>query len=552
MAAVFAIVVSLMLSAPQGERVPDAAVVNGVPQGMFVGRSLLTGRAVCLLFLSGGRITRFIPEGGLEHFDWNRHRVAHGPDSGTWQIRGGQLAVTWGDGGVQQGPVTVHPDGIEFYGKRYSTPQLVDLAAIAGRWESARGSAIAGGAGISKVSQLVIAADGRYQWVSTIGGAVEGRAVAGDRSMSGTVAVRGLTIVFRSDTGTTSSHTLLPAAGRPVSAFSLDSDMFTRSGPGPATIAPPTSGPSPAASAPPAKPAPGTATPAPVHSYQGLAFTLPAGWTTSMQQGRFVVAPASQPAEGVVFVVLYGADGLAGSFEEWLRAKMTADLGATLRVLQAPPPTRGKVGGFDVLSAARTVQDQRDGSARALLQLYYGISDSRQAGLAMAATTSEAALKAELPTVQAIFQSLGLDNAGTSSSTPAAPGGGSSGATTPAQLVGHWEHSGSNRVAFASATSPRGYGQGYTFNADGTYTYFFSGTIDERTRLTESDSGAWGIEGGYLVIRSGERRSVKTFQIIQLESAADGSGSLTLLDRAYQPTSSNINVWGEKYVKKAK
>src|SRR5689334_22652217 len=75
----------------QSERVPDAVVVNGVPQGMFVGRSLLGGKAVCLLFLSGGRITRAIPEGGLESFDWTRHRAAHGPDSGTWQMQSGHL-----------------------------------------------------------------------------------------------------------------------------------------------------------------------------------------------------------------------------------------------------------------------------------------------------------------------------------------------------------------------------------------------------------------------------------------------------------------------------
>lgn len=50
------------------ERVPDAGVVNGVPQGMFVGRSLLSGRAVYPLFLSGSRVTRFIPEGSIDGY----------------------------------------------------------------------------------------------------------------------------------------------------------------------------------------------------------------------------------------------------------------------------------------------------------------------------------------------------------------------------------------------------------------------------------------------------------------------------------------------------
>jgi hypothetical protein len=77
----------------RAERVPDAGVVNGVPQGMFVGRSLLTGRAVCLLFLSGGLVTRFIPEGGLDNFDWAKHQAAHTGDSGRWEMRGAQVAI---------------------------------------------------------------------------------------------------------------------------------------------------------------------------------------------------------------------------------------------------------------------------------------------------------------------------------------------------------------------------------------------------------------------------------------------------------------------------
>ena len=180
----------------EGERVAETAVVNGVPQGLFVGRSLLTGRAVCLLFLGGGRITRAIPDGGLEHFDWLRHQAAHPGDSGRWEMRGGQLVVAWGDGGVHQGPLTVHPDSIEFYGKRYSKPVRVRLGAIAGRWESARGTAIAGGPGINTVSSLVISADGHYQWLTTNGGVVGGRAVAGEESTSGEVLVTGLTITF--------------------------------------------------------------------------------------------------------------------------------------------------------------------------------------------------------------------------------------------------------------------------------------------------------------------------------------------------------------------
>jgi hypothetical protein len=210
------------------ERVPDAGVVNGVPQGMFVSRSLLSGRAVCLLFLSGGRVTRFIPEGGLESFDWAAHLTIHGRDSGRWEMRGSQLAIAWGDGGVHEGPLTARPDGIEFYGKRYTKPVSVPLTAIAGQWESARGTAIAGGSGINVASSLVIQPDGRYQWMSTTGGTVAGRATATEATMRGTVTVKGLTIVFTPDKGAATSHTFLPVAGSPTSAFTVDANMFTR------------------------------------------------------------------------------------------------------------------------------------------------------------------------------------------------------------------------------------------------------------------------------------------------------------------------------------
>ena len=93
------------------ERVPEPDVLAGKPQGIFVGRSLLTGRAVCLLFLDGGRVTRSIPSGGLEQFDWVRHNADHPGDSGMWEMLDDELSITWGDGGVHHGPLTVRPAG---------------------------------------------------------------------------------------------------------------------------------------------------------------------------------------------------------------------------------------------------------------------------------------------------------------------------------------------------------------------------------------------------------------------------------------------------------
>lgn len=210
------------------ERVPDAGVVNGVPQGMFVARSLLTGRSVCLLFLSGGRVTRAIPEGGLETFDWERHRAAHPGDTGHWETRGSQLSITWADGGVHEGPLVVRPNGVEFYGKRYANPVPVALSAIVGTWEGARGTAVTGGSGVNVLTTLVIEENGRYRWADTTGGTVAGGVVASERTRAGVVSMTGATLVFTPDAGPASSHTFVALAGTPVTAFSIDSNMFTR------------------------------------------------------------------------------------------------------------------------------------------------------------------------------------------------------------------------------------------------------------------------------------------------------------------------------------
>lgn len=212
------------------ESVPESAIVDGKPQGIFVGRSLLTGRAVCLLFLPDGRVTRSIPAGGLEHFDWARHQADHAGDSGTWTMDGGQLSIAWGDGRVHHGLLTIHPTGIEFYGKRYSMPRTVQPADLVGRWESARGSAVSGGEGINRLSTLIVEAEGRYRWEGAVGGIVAGLAAAGGSSNSGTLAISVQSITLKADDGSVDAHTFLPTAGEPLEAFSLDADMFTRLG----------------------------------------------------------------------------------------------------------------------------------------------------------------------------------------------------------------------------------------------------------------------------------------------------------------------------------
>jgi len=195
---------------------------------MFVGRSLLTGKAVCLLFLSGGQITRAIPQNGLEHFDWTKHQQEHSGDSGRWEIHGNSLRIVWGDSGVNEGPLTVTSDGIEFYGKRYARPTTVGIAPIVGKWESARGTAISGGEGIMMTHTLIIDQDGSFHWETGEGGVVSGRAVSNETNRTGKLRITGSTMTFLRNEGTEESYTFVPLPDSPIVAFSLGSNMFTR------------------------------------------------------------------------------------------------------------------------------------------------------------------------------------------------------------------------------------------------------------------------------------------------------------------------------------
>ncbi len=213
----------------KGERVPEAAMISGTPHGMFVGRSLLTGKSVCLLFLSGGRITRAIPEGGLDSFDWAKHQANHSGDCGKWEMSNSKLRINWGDGGTHEGPLTVTSNGIEFYGKRYAKPSSVQVSALAGRWESSRGTAQWGGEGINQTHTLTIGADGSFHWEAGGGGVVSGRAVYQEtRNLNGKLQIAGSTMIFHGEDGSVESYTFAPVPGDPIVAFSLGSNMFTR------------------------------------------------------------------------------------------------------------------------------------------------------------------------------------------------------------------------------------------------------------------------------------------------------------------------------------
>lgn len=301
-------------------------------------------------------------------------------------------------------------------------------------------------------------------------------------------------------------------------------------------------------------------------SYKGFFFSTPSGWTSGEQEGRFLLAPTDMTEETAVVVVLSGAEKLAGKqFNDWFRAKMASDLNPQLKILQSGEIQSNTAGELRLLTTGRTVQDAGGGVR---LQMYHGVSDGKQAGLAMVVTASEGAINKYMEGIQALFASLRFSRAPNPGASPASSpqaGGGEQPAAAAASktriavsdVVGSWSHSTTSYATYVSSSTGSyagssiiSYGQGYEFAADGTYQYSFTGMHNGRS-VREKDSGTWRFEGGNLAIRSRER-DPKTYQIIEYQTAPDGTTFMTLLDVYYPPSQGNIDLYAEKFVRPPK
>jgi hypothetical protein len=285
-------------------------------------------------------------------------------------------------------------------------------------------------------------------------------------------------------------------------------------------------------------------------SYQGMGFTVPVGWTSGLQQGRFLIVPPDPTPDGGVFIVISGAETLQGTMDAWLNSKMAADA-VGLTVLQSPGATQGRSGALSTLSMGRTVQDPSGG---VILQIYHAISDGKQAGLAVVATASESALKTLMSDVQTVFQSLRFE-VGAAPPTGGDISSGQKADLTMADVAGDWGHSSASYTEYVNSSGNRtgsstiSWGAGYSLLANGTYEYTFTGMADGRY-IKERDTGTWGFERGNLVIRSQTGRQPKEYYILGYQVAPDGVVFMTVLNTYYPRTEPNIEMWAERWVKK--
>jgi hypothetical protein len=313
-------------------------------------------------------------------------------------------------------------------------------------------------------------------------------------------------------------------------------------------------------------------------SYKGVFFSMPPGWTSGMQDGRFILGPVDMTDETAVVVVLYGAEQLGGKpLDDWFRDRMNSDVNPQAKVLNNGEIKSTKVGELQMLTTARAVQDAQGGVR---IQMYHAVSDGRQAALAMGVTASEKAINKYSGGIQTLFESLRFSrsvkpgaNASPSPTSPSTPPASQSSEPHPASdasasgakqvtvsdLTGHWMHSNMGYADYIKggagadiSTLTKGYGKEYAFAADGTYKYRIDSAITIRSlTVTETDTGTWGFENSKLVLKSKERDNTMNFYIIESQKAPDGTAFLTLLNDMYPPTASNIHDYEYSFVRVA-
>ena len=309
-------------------------------------------------------------------------------------------------------------------------------------------------------------------------------------------------------------------------------------------------------------------------SYNGMYFTTPPGWTHGLQDGRFMLVPEDMTGETATVIVLNGAEELGGkTFDAWFKAKMDSDLNPQAKVLNAGEIKSTQVGALKMLTTARAVQEVEGGIH---IQMYNGLTDGRQVGLALCVMGSEKAVDKYSDGVQALFQSLRFSPSmnpqpgPASSQAPTEPQAhGPRSASKPSEsgpmqvttsdLTGYWVHSNSSYADYIKSgtgadvrTLTQGYGKEFEFAADGTYRYYIDSAISVRSLLvTESDSGTWGFENSKLVLRSKERNNTINFHIIEYQKAPNGTTFLTLLNDMFSLTESSIHDYQNHFVRVA-
>jgi hypothetical protein len=201
-----------MMGSSGEARVPiePGRITGAQPAGLFcrVEVSVVGSRRVdtkTWLFMPGQRVSRVYPYGGTGTFDPSRCS----PDTcGSYQIGAGKLAVRWDSGRMDQWAFAPTADGITLDGTLFRSVRVMTAASLAGRWADA-------GDGGSNVYEFH--SNGRFSFG------------VGDRGLTGTYRVQGLTLILTFADGDTSARTLFAvSAGEPVGMISVEGEVYAR------------------------------------------------------------------------------------------------------------------------------------------------------------------------------------------------------------------------------------------------------------------------------------------------------------------------------------
>lgn len=126
-----------------------------------------------------------------------------------------------------------------------------------------------------------------------------------------------------------------------------------------------------------------------------------------------------------------------------------------------------------------------------------------------------------------------------------------------ADLAGDWKHGDASVVSYVNSSSGNYagssatfYGDTYHISANGAYSYSFQGMTGGHV-VREKSSGRVEFSQGFLVFRENPSNRTRRYRFISYQQGLSGAILLTILPESYPPTPSNINMYGEKWVRDA-
>ncbi len=126
---------------------------------------------------------------------------------------------------------------------------------------------------------------------------------------------------------------------------------------------------------------------------------------------------------------------------------------------------------------------------------------------------------------------------------------------TLADLVGDWKHGGADVITYVNSTtgnyagtSTAYVGEFYTIAADGSYAYNLQAMSDGHV-VREKSSGQVEFTSEFIVFHEKPSNKLKRYRFISYQHGLSGASLLTVLGERNEPTSSNISMYSDKFVR---